>query len=283
MISAEDFYFKEPLYRSFEYTEIDFENLFKLIYYSGKIDNFCPFCKKDTIFKANPLYLKASKQTGSYSFSPDLLTNFEGFSAEKEINHFRNSVFEISFNCERDQYNHVCKFYTKFETLDYTKTIFQKIGQHPSFADLNDYKTKKFNKVLNNEKFHELNKGIGLASHGVGIGSFVYFRRIFEDLVFETYENHRETIGEEFNEDKFKRLKMNDKIEMLKPFLPTFIYENRNLYGLMSKGIHQLSDIECLDKYKTVELGIRLILEDKLIEYQKKEMVDEFNRHKNKT
>ena len=34
----------------------------------------------------------------------------------------------------------------------------------------------------------EFTKAIGLAANGVGIGSFVYLRRIFENLVFQAFD-----------------------------------------------------------------------------------------------
>lgn len=67
MITAEDLFFKEPLYNFIEYKEDDFKEIFNLIFFSGKIDNFCPKCGKESILKATPAYFKANKQESSWS------------------------------------------------------------------------------------------------------------------------------------------------------------------------------------------------------------------------
>lgn len=69
---------------------------------------------------------------------------------------------------------------------------------------------------------------------------------------------------------------MDKKIEALKSFIPIFLYDNKNLYGIMSRGIHELKEKECLELHPKVELGIKLILEDKLNEYEKVEMLKEY-------
>src|SRR5690606_1920928 len=62
-----------------------------------------------------------------------------------------------------------------------------KTVQYPSVADLHISEIKKYNKLLPNERLKEFTRAIGLAANGVGIGSFVYLRRIFEHLISEAY------------------------------------------------------------------------------------------------
>jgi hypothetical protein len=46
--------------------------------------------------------------------------------------------------------------------------------------------------------------------------------------------------------------------------------EHKVLYAILSKGIHELSEEECLQAFPVVRLGIELILDEK-IEQQEKE------------
>lgn len=44
---------------------------------------------------------------------------------------------------------------------------------------------------------------------------------------------------------------------------------NKNLYGIVSKGIHELSEEECLAMFPCIRTGIELILDDVLAEKEK--------------
>ncbi|MEK4671454.1 hypothetical protein [Niallia sp. FSL R7-0271] len=57
---------------------------------------------------------------------------------------------------------------------------------------------------------------------------------------------------------------MAEKIEYLKDYLPKFLVSNKSLYSILSKGIHELSEQECLENYDTVYAAIIYILEQKL-------------------
>ena len=103
---------------------------------------------------------------------------------------------------------------------------------------------------------------VWLAAEGIGIGSFVYFRRIIENLVFEKYAEHKESL--EISECDFSRLKFDKKIETLKDYLPEALVKNKAIYGIVSKGIHELSEEECLDMFQPLLIGIELILDEEM-------------------
>lgn len=142
-----------------------------------------------------------------------------------------------------------------------------KVGQYPSVADFHTHQVKQYKKVLSPEKLREFTKGIGLAAHGVGIGSFVYLRRIFEYLIQEAYLK----AGDSIDSTAFQTARMNDKVEMLKDYLPDFLVEHRNLYSILSLGVHELSETICLEYFDTVRLGIEMILDEKNIELEREE------------
>ena len=71
----------------------------------------------------------------------------------------------------------------------------QKIGQFPSLADIAIDESKTYRTVLTPEDSSQFHKAIGLAAHGVGIGSFVYLRRIFERLVISRFAEFKTVEG----------------------------------------------------------------------------------------
>ncbi|GFD75677.1 hypothetical protein KUL113_50970 [Tenacibaculum sp. KUL113] len=66
------------------------------------------------------------------------------------------------------------------------------------------------------------------------------------------------------DEETYKRARMNEKIEMLSAELPEFIVENKSMYSILSKGIHELSENECLKAFPIVKVGIEIILDEKI-------------------
>ncbi|HUN14252.1 MAG TPA: hypothetical protein PKZ47_04385 [Alistipes sp.] len=143
-----------------------------------------------------------------------------------------------------------------------------KVGQYPSVADFHIGQVHKYNKVLPKDKLRELTKAIGLAANGVGIGSFVYLRRIFEHLVFEALEVAKGR-DEKFDVNAFNAAKMDKKIQMLSGILPDFLVENHTIYGILSKGIHELSEEDCKKYFSILRESIEMILDEKLEAYQK--------------
>jgi hypothetical protein len=114
----------------------------------------------------------------------------------------------------------------------------------------------------------EFTKAIGLAANGIGIGSFVYLRRIFEHLVSEAFEKAKSE-NDEFDVDAFSKAKMNNKIQMLSGYLPDFLVENYSIYGILSKGIHELSEEDCKSYFSILRESIELVLDEKLEALQK--------------
>jgi hypothetical protein len=113
-----------------------------------------------------------------------------------------------------------------------------------------------------------LTRGVGLASHGVGVGAFVYLRRVFESLIDDAKGDASQQAN--WDEEAFRNARMDEKIRLLRDRLPTFLVENRNIYRIMSVGVHALSDQECLEAFPVVKIGIELIL-DEMLERKERE------------
>lgn len=143
-----------------------------------------------------------------------------------------------------------------------------KVGQYPSVADFHIGQVHKYDKVLPKDKMREFTKAIGLAANGVGIGSFVYLRRIFEYLVFEAHEVAKSK-NPSFDKTAFTSGRMDEKIQMLSGYLPDYLVEHHAIYGILSKGIHELGEEECKKYFPILKASIELILDEKLEAYQK--------------
>jgi hypothetical protein len=151
------------------------------------------------------------------------------------------------------------------------KKTLMKVGQYPSIADFHISEIKQYAKVLSSEKLKEFTRAIGLAANGVGIGSFVYLRRIFEYLIFDAFSAALK--ADTISEDDFKKARMDEKISMLHSYLPAFLVENKNLYSILSLGIHELEEKECLNHFDTLRVGIEIILDERLEDIRKSEKI----------
>ncbi|MDQ1593260.1 MAG: hypothetical protein QOG71_3887 [Pyrinomonadaceae bacterium] len=145
--------------------------------------------------------------------------------------------------------------------VDFQNNTIEKIGQKPSVADMLSGELSKYRKILG-DKYSEFSRAVGLYAHGVGVGSFVYLRRIFERLINEAYDTARK--DSTWDESAYQRARMDEKIVLLKGYLPQVLIDNAGIYSILSKGIHSLSEDECLTYFNTVKVGIELILDEKI-------------------
>lgn len=237
IISKHDFYFETPLYEVVFLAELE-EGTF-----SGDVDAYSAKNNTDTTYR---IYL-GSIDTWDIWVTPK---------------HITIGFYLVTLMCKRKE-NDVLRFII-YKNNEYAV----KIGQFPSLADLQFSEIgKKYDKVLPEEALKNLKKAIGLVAHGAGAGSFVYLRRIFENLIFETYKNNEAIFG--ITENNFKNYRMEDKIEKLKDFLPSQLIEMKSIYSILSKGVHELDEGECLKYFNPLKLSIELILDQK-IENKKK-------------
>ena len=57
---------------------------------------------------------------------------------------------------------------------------------------------------------------------------------------------------------------MENKVELLKSHLPSQLVEMKSVYSILSKGVHHLSENECLAYFEPLKLSIELILDQKI-------------------
>lgn len=68
---------------------------------------------------------------------------------------------------------------------------------------------------------------------------------------------------------------MEEKIENLSKYLSEFLVENKKMYSILSKGIHELEEDECLQHFDTLRVGIEIILDETLDELKRKSKIAE--------
>ncbi len=231
-----------------------------VLFTGGSIRLYCPSCKEESVFKIDK-YLPFHPRRTTISYDePDV-----------SLNPFKSIVddeyLKLIGKCAANE-KHTAAFIFQ---ITFDKVI--KIGQYPSYADLSKPTSLKYKKVLGNDKFKEFNRAIGLASSEIGIGSFVYLRRIFEHIL-ENSHNEAKT-SNTWNEADYQSKKVHDKITYLKGFLPQFLVDNALLYSILSKGLHELSEEECISHFPVVKTGIELILDELLAKEEQKRKLAE--------
>jgi hypothetical protein len=262
------------LYEKIEFTIDDLEYVINTIFNDDIIDCYCSDCGKESTFHpekngatvqhpVKPIFNRVKNNTLSFEHQEaiNITQLFEQFT-----NPMKYFYIQQFYKCTRNSEH---KLYFSFLV---NGNKLQKVGQFPSLADLNQIEVKKYRGLLGKEKYLELSKGIGLIAHGVGIGSFVYLRRIFEHLIQEAATEASANI-QDWDDQGFSTMRMDEKIKSLSSFLPNFLVENRNLYGILSKGVHELSEDECKEIFPHVKLGIELILDEKLAHEEKKRKI----------
>lgn len=246
--SPKAFHLEMPLYHELDLTiGVIAEKVYEMMTHSETMDAYCIWCEKESVFDAREYVGRGYSSTYSSWLKSD-----SGFC--------RNSYI-----CSRNENHQYFSYYLKLG-----KSKLLKIGQWPSVADFQIPQVEKYRKILGEEEYKEFTRGIGIAAHGVGIGSFVYLRRVFENLIEEAHAK-AQAENKNFPNEEYLKARMDDKIKMVKDYLPEFLVGNRSLYAILSKGIHDLTEDECLQYFETVKIGIEQILDEKIIQKEKAE------------
>ena len=155
------------------------------------------------------------------------------------------------------------------EVYEHLKTclIMEKVGQSPSMADLQMFDVEKYRSVLTKEHFRDFKTALGLHASGVGCGSFVYLRRIFEGLVAEAEQTASTQSG--WDAEEYVKKRFNEKIDYLEAFGQKLIPDVLNpvktkIYGILSRGVHASSDQECNELFPVMKFVIEELLDQQI-------------------
>jgi hypothetical protein len=258
-LSIEDLYLRIGLYERVEITDIE-----RALGYVGKyvqFDCYCCECGKESTFSSREESFYSPYKTNIH------IARNVGSGTQTSIREFgikaisENPIISRDFICARNE-RHKLHFFYKL-----ANDTVMKIGQYPSIADLQKGDLKKYHKVLN-EDYIEFLTAIKIQSNGVGIGSYVYLRRIIERLIEEAHI--KKALESEWDENAYHRARVGEKINMLEGIIDEDAHAIlKPIYGILSKGIHELDEEECLGHFNDLKLAIEFILDGKLAKLER--------------
>ncbi len=172
-------------------------------------------------------------------------------------------LFEMHFKCSHIK-EHEAVFYFRVNNNSVCK-----IGEFPSKASVFSSDIQEYKKLLGKEQM-SLQLAQELYSQDVGAGSFVYLRRIFENVILELVATRKYKHVENWTFQGWKKSKdkMKDKLNDLADVLPEFI-NHHELFNVLSVGVHSLDEETCLQFFPAVNRAITRILDIEILEAEK--------------
>lgn len=255
------------LYDTIAINEENIGDFITLLNGQVRISSYCKECKAERVFTMAP-YTIYRMDRGEYeqqSLAKEIDTlqkiMYSPQELQKNGEEWRWKNWQLEEEARVLVFQYVCSM-SEEHHLDYVVLVdnksMRKIGQYPSVADLTFPELDVYDKVLAEEDRKEFGRAIGLYASGIGAGSYVYLRRIFERLLMQAKAN----AGDAIDTDAFNRAHVDTKITMLSAYLPAALTSNSTLYGILSKGIHELSEKECIAYFPVVKECIYMILNE---------------------
>ncbi len=250
-MNIQNLFTKHPLYEDVTPPFVDsvdknLHHIGKLLIGESTFDMHCVECGSHSVFKQIKQY--------------NVFQNWRS-SGDLHIPIFEKDIYLIAAKCSRNEL-HVATIFVK--TKKNEKLC--KIGQFPALADILTPDLKRYKPAINEERVREWSRAIGLTSHGIGAGAFVYLRRILESLIEDAHQ--LAVNSDNWNEDEYKRSRFVEKIQLLAGFLPEVLVDNKSAYSVLSKGVHELDEQTCLSYFPVLNAAIELIAEEKLAKHE---------------
>jgi hypothetical protein len=110
----------------------------------------------------------------------------------------------------------------------------------------------------------ELQSAVLSHAHGFHVAAFAYLRRVFEPRLAIAHDRARENPAWDDSQYDPRTMRMEDRIRALADYLPKFLLDNRSICGILSKGVHELTEEECEEAYAALDVGVRFILDEEL-------------------
>lgn len=263
-----DFLTDKGLYDTIEITKENIGDLCDLLDGKIRFDIYCPKCQTRRVFVMLPVTFdhpigathtqknmlgEQLRQVQAVQRTRDSDTKLEWFwSTPVFANATRIMMFSLV--CTMDT-NHRIDYAVQTED-----NLMRKIGQYPSLADLTFPELKDYRKVIAPADLSELRRAIGLHAQGIGIGSYVYLRRIFERII--SIAKDQAITDNSITQEEYDKSRMAEKIKLLSDYLPKVLVETPEFYGIVSKGIHELSENECIEYFPVMKKVIIMILNE---------------------
>jgi hypothetical protein len=248
---------KKPLYTKIDISNMSKSQVLDILFFKESLDCYCPYCNDPSIFIKKENLEQASK---AKALAEDPIAPY----VEKDL--FEEpEIYYLDFSCSRNN-KHTLNIIYKVENKSIVK-----IGQSPSLFDIQRNDFKKYLKILGTS-YNDLYRAILFYNSNFGVASFTHFRRIIENYFLkDAYERSKQL--PDWNDSKYNESSYKEKLGTLKDLLPKTLVENPRLYSIISKGIHELEEEECLLYFEAIKESIFLSLDEK---------IDEDNKRKSK-
>lgn len=170
-------------------------------------------------------------------------------------------------SCHKSQRIFLVAFHTEKKDTDQDSLVLEKVGQYPAWSIEMD---KELEEMLG-EHAEYYRRGLICESQSYGIGAYAYFRRITEDVIDKLLESILDLVEAEEKEQYREKLEevrkektAEKKINLVKDLLPKSLQVDgmnplKELYGVLSEGIHDKTDEECMEKAEAIR-GILVFL-----------------------
>lgn len=189
------------------------------------------------------------------------------------LNEYGKWYIEYQLTCTNDS-NH--KYLMIISIEQRTDTfIVKKIGQDPSMLSVHGFDFEKYKEQLTKINAYDDYKKADLSNaEHFYVGAYAYLRRIFEKMLNNYIKENNVTLKDEHVDTKIKAVKdcFDSRIKDLL----------KNLYGILSKSIHELDEEQSKEYYQYLKSIIDIQLEFEFTENEKNKQSIKLNSILNK-
>lgn len=302
-MKKEDIFFKVynlDIGESIEITENNPKTIFNFIIDRSAYDHYCNNCNRIKTF------IQSQKQSvivdGTFNDN-HAINMYNPKLNDKVITYEKSDYSSLSNNSSSITIYDINSRFFIFKKLEcptcdekltmiflYEKNCIAKVYQSFISDIIKDEDIQQFKKMklLNEDDLKELNNANKCKKLGMNIASFVYMRRIFENMLQRIYEAHQSEVTIKDDSKKFTDLFVKDKVKLLKPYLPILMNEEVSsdkyikLYKLLSEGIHKLNEDICESLYNIIKELLLMILEKEMQEKKNRKNLAELETSFNK-
>lgn len=254
-MNLEQIIFQAPLYSRWKNNDIKDEDgqpkEYSLDYlistFDERVELYCTKCERNRVFAADKNIFDVTSVRNPHF--PNIIED-------------KPSLFK-SFRCSGNEHHKILYSFI----IDEDEII--KVAEYPSKYDSVKNTFNSYKKILDKDSITELAKASQLESYGYAIASFLYYRRIFEVIILQSFLEA--DIKNKITEEDFRNRRMEDKTKYIKDFLPDYFMENSYMYSILSKGIHDLQEVECR-KYLPIIKTIIFYSLDEAVDRKNKEL-----------
>ena len=288
-------YGEEYPYTSYEtYYPIEFQVLIDFISKSTRIYGKCPQCEKGMPWDIKEERLdKDLLENCIRGYTDDDIENEDAYIPDRN-NVMKNRIKKLIFQKEYFDKIIECpicknKYKVSYKITDQVeksgKVFLQKIGQFPCLSEFSEFNSNVYVKLLKKMDAREdFQNAFRLQTDGYNIAAYTYLRRVLEKFIL--YKFYEESTNLSCTLEEFKKMRINEKFELLKEYLPNYLFENKHVYSIISAGIHTLIEEECSEYFPIVKSIIEIMLlkeeEDKNKRFLEEEKRKELNQVHNK-